>query len=322
MKIVIDLAPTPRVKRFLRAMAVFGVLGIAFAAAAPIDTSWISPGQPVSAAALKGNLDDLQGQFIIQDKTINIPADFPTLQSAWASLRTKVIRANVTIKIADGTYSLPTGGVVLNHPDGALISIVGNLSAPDMVILNATDVGLTVADGNRLKLIDGVRLTGPGTAPSTGISVSDGAVLTIGPNIKVNSFEISIDAERLANLNIKGADINGIGTNLGFCIYVDTGTHVDVITFALANCGLGLGVYQGTGLVRAGSISSASGGIWAQEGSYVRTGNITTTGTGTPFRAATSATMFVGSGSTGTRSPAATTGATMNFGNANGLILE
>lgn len=62
--IAIDL--TPKQKRLLRGAVVVGAAiaamgaGIAMAA---IDTTWISTGQPVSSAQLKGDLDGLQAQI-------------------------------------------------------------------------------------------------------------------------------------------------------------------------------------------------------------------------------------------------------------------
>jgi hypothetical protein len=64
IKINIDLSP--RQKKVVRAAvvtgAVIGALGIGIAIAAPIDTTWVVTGAPLTAVQLKGSLDGLQAQ--------------------------------------------------------------------------------------------------------------------------------------------------------------------------------------------------------------------------------------------------------------------
>ena len=66
MKITIDLELSPLQKKIVRggvvAGAVMGALGVGLAIAAPIDTTWVVDQKPLSATALKGDLDGLQAQ--------------------------------------------------------------------------------------------------------------------------------------------------------------------------------------------------------------------------------------------------------------------
>jgi hypothetical protein len=67
IEIQIDLGLSARQKRIVRAGVVASVvvaaLGVGIAVAAPIDTTWVAPGQALSAAQLKANLDGLQSQI-------------------------------------------------------------------------------------------------------------------------------------------------------------------------------------------------------------------------------------------------------------------
>ena len=67
ISIHVDIELTPRQKTLVRravvAGAVMGALGIGIAIAAPVDTSWVATGKPLTATLLKGNLDGLQSQI-------------------------------------------------------------------------------------------------------------------------------------------------------------------------------------------------------------------------------------------------------------------
>lgn len=66
VEINIDLGLSARQKRIVRngvvAGAFIAALGVGVAVAAPIDTTWIASGQPLSATKLQGDLDGLQSQ--------------------------------------------------------------------------------------------------------------------------------------------------------------------------------------------------------------------------------------------------------------------
>lgn len=306
MKIVIEMEWTARTKRILRGTLALVALGLVFSAAVPIDTTWIRPGQPVSASLLKSNLDDLQSQIIVQDTVINVSnTEIPTLQAAWASLQRKVIRARVTIRIANGIYALPAGSLRLNHPDGTLISIIGNTTTPGSVIINAVDDGLIVDEGSTLGLINGIRLVGPASAPSYGFSVSDRAGLTVGPNISVSGFDLPFLVARKSLLNFRGGDVAGTTTN--DCILVDTGSHVDVTTINASNCGVVFDLERSSsGLLRGGTATNVYGVLWATRGSSGTTDRFTfsLTSGGVAWRAALGSVLFVNQVNLGPYSPA------------------
>lgn len=91
------------------------------------------------------------------------------------------------------------------------------------------------------------------------------------------------------------------------------------MTFTGTSCDLGIGLSRNsTGLVRGGTLASAYGGFWAERGSWMDVGNVTTTSiTGPTFRAAVGSTMFVSAANTGTRNPLVST-----IGNGNSAIYE
>lgn len=65
-------------------------------------------------------------------------AQFTSFDAAWLWALSKVVRGKLTIQLANGTYDLNGPlGYELGHPDGQNISIIGNTSAPQTVILNA-----------------------------------------------------------------------------------------------------------------------------------------------------------------------------------------
>jgi len=223
---------------------------------------------------------------LLGSRTITVGAggDFPSLQTAWAWLQTKVVLGPVTVRILDGLYSLPAGGLALNHPNGSLISVVGNTTTPANVVFNAVDRGFAVTEGHRLALLDGLRLSQPGTNPTTfGIEVLDASLATLGPNLSVNGFENGVYGERNSTINIRGVDVVGRGPAFGTCIGFDTSTHVDIITFSANNCSIGVYASKGsTAFIRAGSVFGAGYAVYAVGGTTVHTGNLSVSGIGTP----------------------------------------
>ena len=101
-------------------------------------TTTMQPGTPI-AVDLTPILDQFQG-------TLNVPADQPTLTAAMTFLNTKRLTGPVTISIANGTYTSATV-IILNHPQGNLISIIGQSLAGTILDFTVTD-GLGIGDGN------------------------------------------------------------------------------------------------------------------------------------------------------------------------------
>ena len=101
---------------------------------------------------------------IVADTTINVPSDFATIQEAVDSLAQSRISndVTVTIKVADGTYTL-TSSIVANHPYGDRIRIIGNETTPDNCIITVSGAptfdAFVVSVGHTLGYLNGFYFT-------------------------------------------------------------------------------------------------------------------------------------------------------------------
>ncbi|MCG8550339.1 MAG: hypothetical protein MI799_08055 [Desulfobacterales bacterium] len=127
---------------------------------------------------------------ITSDVTLNVPADFSTINDAISYLNDKRIKTGVslTIQVADGSYQYDET-ITVNHVDGDKISILGNISDPSLCTLYFNGVsGLTVSYGNKLRLFDGFKIVGNQTPYTNGIQIEYQSFLTTGDAIVVQSF--------------------------------------------------------------------------------------------------------------------------------------
>lgn len=96
--------------------------------------------------------------------------------------------ASVTIDFADGTYTF-LNSLRIDHPDGAHIRLVGNVSDPSRVVLDFSGSdGVVVPAGRDLGVLSGFTLTGDSTADTVGISVEANATLAWG-NLNISDFD-------------------------------------------------------------------------------------------------------------------------------------
>lgn len=127
---------------------------------------------------------------VTTDTTLNVPADYATIEDALAWLGERLIApdATVTIQLADGVYAL-TETLVVNHRDGSRIEIVGNLADPSRVELSFSGVsGIEVSYGSALGYLDGVTLVGDLTPDTDGVYVHRNGLLACGGNVVVEGF--------------------------------------------------------------------------------------------------------------------------------------
>ena len=91
--------------------------------------------------------------------TLNVPSDFTTLQDAMDWIEARILLAEVTIQIADGTYNVGTEHI-LNHPNYVLVSIIGNETTPANVTFNCSgaDNGFRI-EGCLLRALKGIKIT-------------------------------------------------------------------------------------------------------------------------------------------------------------------
>ena len=203
------------------------------------------------------------------DTTIAVPADYPDVSAALASLDGTFIAADaiVTITIADGTYA-HAAPVEIRHPQGSNIAILGNLSNPDNVVLEFTGTdGVVLDNGRTLGLLDGVTLRG--TSVEKGIHLSLDSALRLGPEVVVEMFGNNVQVNDGStfygdSLTVRDADVHGVVVQRGSNAYLEGATSI--------NNG-SLGIYAtGTSTIRANyaTVTGNGGtGVRSQNGSSI-----------------------------------------------------
>lgn len=122
-------------------------------------------------------------EFIATNLTLNVPADYATIQAALDYLKGKIILGTnvVTIQLADGTHTI-TASMNLNHPNGEKIKITGNTTTPANVVLASTGFHsfdfFTLTDGHTFNTMQGFTIQT--AARSTGTFA---AVKIVGSNL-------------------------------------------------------------------------------------------------------------------------------------------
>jgi hypothetical protein len=116
-------------------------------------------------------------------------ADCDGLRSELDRLQTVRFGAGVgvTLLVAPGVHRC-AGPVTVAHPQGAQISILGNVTNPAAVELRFGGDGLVVGDGTSLGLVDGLRLTAITPGVGTGVLVKSNATLRVGAHLLVEQF--------------------------------------------------------------------------------------------------------------------------------------
>jgi len=86
--------------------------------------------------------------------------DFSTLQEAMDWVEARVLLAETTIQIVDGTYNFSSTNS-LTHPNYSMVNIVGNTATPSNVVFNLSGViyGIFV-NGTQLKSLQGIKFVG------------------------------------------------------------------------------------------------------------------------------------------------------------------
>jgi len=97
--------------------------------------------------------------------TLNVGSgqEYTTLQEALDWIEARVLLAEVTIQIADGTYNHSSGEYYhLQHPNYALVNIIGNTSTPSNVTMNfsGANAKFYVNKGTVLRSLQGIKISG------------------------------------------------------------------------------------------------------------------------------------------------------------------
>lgn len=233
--------------------------------------------------------------------TLNVPSDYATIQAAFSYIAGKTIAAGttVTIKVADGTYTL-TNGINANHPQGSQIRLIGNETTPDNCVITVSGAptfdALVVGNGNTLGYLNGFRFTLPSKAGLannfTAILAYNGATLICGPKVKTNNWYYGIAARNGSFISCDYAEVNNAG-DVGIWAYVGSTIYcrnaLSTNASDSAN-GFGFGFQAEYGSAMDCSSASASGcyvaGIASLSNSNLRAiAAITNTNTGSGFLA-------------------------------------
>lgn len=222
--------------------------------------------------------------------TLNVPSEYPSIQSALAYLEGKTISSGTTVKIqvADGTYTI-TSSINANHPNGSQIQILGNEGTPANCILQVVgnpsfDV-LSVTNGNVLGRLNGFRINctvKAGLANNfTGVLANNGATIICGNKMEVNNFYYGIAARNGSFVECPGALVTNAG-DVGIWAFCGSTVFCDGATSNNASDvtnGFGYGFQAEFGSTLVGANLSASGcykaGIASLSNSTCRTHNST-----------------------------------------------
>ena len=134
-------------------------------------------------------------------------AQFTNLSAAFSFLSNTIITAPVTINVADGTYACPGE---INHPQGALISVIGDTVNPANVVIQASQQNFApcwlVKNNHALGLIDGMTIqatdgySSPGIWTGTypygfGIYAYLGGSINVGYHVTISKYYYAERAE-------------------------------------------------------------------------------------------------------------------------------
>lgn len=148
---------------------------------------------------------------IDSDMTINVPSD-GTINEVFYWLENKTILPNVvvTVRVADGSYN-NHNTVLINHPQGRQIRLLGNTNNPSACALNfVQDASGFVIEKYGLMLLDGFRINGVRTTgESNGILVREKSIVGCGTNIQVYGFKYGLRADDYSSVIAKNALVSG-----------------------------------------------------------------------------------------------------------------
>lgn len=248
--------------------------------------------------------------------TLSVPADFSSISSAWDSIAEWSIASTgrVVIQVADGTYNISTT-LVLNHPFGSRISILGNVANKSAcVLLFSPNMDAIYGSlGNAMPFIDGFTIKKSTKAVwpdnTTGILADMGATMNVGANVLVDNFyygaawrqgsngkffgvvdhagDVGIwsaygssgNAQGATSMNAVGTD--GGGASLGFGFQAEYGSflHCQGAT-ASGNAIAGIAALSGSEVqaLSATTINNTGSGFYALDGGTIACHNAVSTG--------------------------------------------
>ena len=194
------------------------------------------------ASTASGKGAALVGGMIADNVTINVPADYSTIAAAFAYVATKTITrgAVVTIKVADGTHTL-SAGLLLNHPQGESIRLIGNQTTPANCIITVSGAptfdALTVSNGHTLGLLDGFKFSLASKATSannyTAILSLNGGNIICGSKIVTDNWYYGVAARVGSSIYCRSAVVSNAG-DVGIWAFI--GSSIDCQSAVVSSC--------------------------------------------------------------------------------------
>lgn len=209
-----------------------------------------------------------------------MPAQFANLQLALDYLADKRIAdtAEVTIQIADGTYTM-TKSLVILHPDANKILIQGNDTTPGNVVLNfpTTGDGILVR-GVFLRWLSGMKIKSTGNTTGRGLRIDRANI--DGGKIQTDGFRWGVYIN--GNSYYAIADTT-IANSSHFGLTVRNGSYGIFTDISITSCPTAvLAEYDGSITITDGAISTATTGFSLSNRAYIQalSSDVTLTGVG------------------------------------------
>ena len=135
--------------------------------------------------------------IIVNDVTLRVPEDYTTIQEALNSLKPHFIQADKQVTIKVSSCVAQTQPLVLDHPQGANIQLIGNIGNPGHCVLKLKgSPAIYISNGNEFGLIDGFTLKHTTSTNSSGYGVITdyNSTITLGENMVISDFYRAIYA--------------------------------------------------------------------------------------------------------------------------------
>lgn len=258
-------------------------------------------------------LEDNNG-LITQDITLTVAAsgeDYTSIEDALITLSGKVFAPGVvaTISVKNGTYdgASDTGisGIILDHPQGNQIEIMGESETGCVLVFADDEIGFSVLDGYSFGKISRMTIKGYLSGGKYGVYAFNGGTITLGGDVTLEGFDRGLyanmnstvrceDGLAVKSMNNEGvwADggsfiaCNGASTKIETCgtygLRSTNGSMLSAISATVENNGPNAEVLAESGsTINLSSAtvdgnSSVTNAIWATTHSYIRisSGNI------------------------------------------------
>ncbi|HBA85430.1 MAG TPA: hypothetical protein DCZ95_15190 [Verrucomicrobia bacterium] len=178
-----------------------------------------------------------QDNVIRSDLTLNVPAEYETIQSALSSLSDKSIADGVyvTVQVADGIYT-NYSCVNITHRDSDKVMIIGNTNNCELCVLQFAlgQTGFSVIS-RRLSFINGFKLSGTDSDRTRGLLTQYGGSIICGTNMIIDSFDWGYAAEANSYLVASGCKamncVNGFVANNNSSVFAKNSSSYGNTTF-------------------------------------------------------------------------------------------